>query len=322
MRFFTTIYVLLLAYIIAALIFWGLSLQKQSLRIFAQERELLTSRIDSVKNSAEYKKALLKIKNKKDRRTSQYLGEGLTFLIVILIGAVVVYSSIKRNIRLSRQQNNFMLAVTHELKSPIAGIKLYLQTLEKHALDEEKRKSIINQCITEVNRLNDLCTNMLIATQIEGKQYVPAKERINLSELVRGGVIEYNTRFSRHIEMNIETEISTQGDRTLLQIALNNLIENAIKYSSNKIIVSLFVNENDSCANVSVADEGPGIPEAEKRKVFQKFYRIGNEETRKTKGTGLGLYLTAKIMKQHKGRINIKNNFPNGAIFEIMLPIV
>lgn len=140
MRFFNTIYLLLLAYIIAALVFWGLSLHKQSERIFQQEVLFLRSQTDTLKTPVLYKNSMEKLQAKRILRRKQYIGEGSTFLLIIFIGAAVVYSSFRRSIRLSRQQNNFMLSVTHELKSPIAAVKLNLQTLEKYKLDEEKKE--------------------------------------------------------------------------------------------------------------------------------------------------------------------------------------
>lgn len=111
------------------------------------------------------------------------------------------------------------------------------------------------------------------------------------------------------------------GDKTLVQMAVNNLLENAVKYTPPGKPVKVSVEEKNGHATLIVADNGPGIPDSEKSKVFNKFYRIGSEETRKAKGTGLGLYLTLKIVKQHKGKITVRDNEPNGAIFEICFPL-
>ena len=322
MRFFTTVHVLLLAYVIAALVFWGVSLQKQSAEIFEQERLILRSTVDSNVNAALYTSRLDELESKRKRRTSQYIGEGSTFLLVILIGAGVVYSSFRRSIRLSRQQNNFMLAVTHELKSPIAAIKLNLQTLERHQLDGSKREQLIERCINEANRLNNLCNNMLIASQMEGRQYVAARETLNFGDLVEHSVHEYSIRYPQRFEEGPVANVEVVGDKLLLQMAINNLLENAAKYTpADKPITVQLLNKNKT-AVLQVMDLGPGIADTEKRKIFNKFYRVGNEETRKTKGTGLGLYLTSRIVKQHKGNILVRDNEPRGSIFEIDLPLV
>ena len=320
MRFFTSVHLLLLTYIIAAIVFWGLSLQKQSGRIYAQEVITLQSRVDSLRDPYTYNKELTKLKHELSLRTTQYTGEGATFLIVILIGAAVVYTSFHRRIRLSRQQSNFMLSVTHELKSPLAAMKLNLQTLEKHQLDEEKRKQLLERCIKESNRLNDLCNNMLFASQIEGRQYRPATETFSLSDVVEDAVDEYANRYSRRFDEDIAPDCRITGDKMMLQMVVSNLLENAVKYTPEDKPISIALTTAQNNIMLRIADEGAGIPDSEKKNVFNKFYRIGNEESRKTKGTGLGLYLTNKIVEQHKGRITIKDNKPSGSIFEITLP--
>ncbi len=321
MRFFTSVHILLLGYIIAALVFWEFSLQKQSGLIYEQEVTILKSRVDSAAQPATYITELEQLNRKHSGRTKQYIGEGSAFLIVILIGAVIVYSSFARRIMLSRQQNNFMLSVTHELKSPIAAMKLNMQTLEKHQLSEAQRKQLLDRCIKESNRLNDLCSNMLFASQLEGRQYKPANESFLLSEQVEDAVTDYALRYPRKFEQDIMPGIRMTGDKIMLQMAINNLLENAVKYTPADKPILITLENNNGNAIISVADQGSGISDPEKKKIFNKFYRVGNEESRKSKGTGLGLYLTNKIVMQHKGRITVKDNTPNGSIFEISLPI-
>lgn len=322
MRFFNVIYLLLLVYIIAALVFWGLSLNKQSKVIYEQELLHLRSQIDSSLHEKAFLAQKTEIEEKRIRRKKQFIGEGSTFLLVIFIGAAVVYSSFRRSMRLSRQQNNFMLSVTHELKSPIAAMKLNLQTLEKYQLDETKKAILIDKCIKESNRLNDLCNNMLLASQMEGRQYKSAKEKLDFTELVEFAIKEYIQRYPFRFEADVTSEENVlNGDKLMLQMAISNLIENALKYSpANEIIrIKLFSKGNN--VYLQVADNGVGIPDAEKHKIFRKFYRIGNENTRKAKGTGLGLYLTQKIVRQHKGKITVSDNEPKGSVFEIQLPM-
>jgi signal transduction histidine kinase len=321
MRFFTSVHLLLLVYIITALVWWEMSLQKQSGRIYEQEIMTLKGRVDSLHDPVIYNSKLGELKHELSLRTSQYVGEGTTFLIVILIGAFVVYTSFVRRIMLSRQQNNFMLSVTHELKSPIAAMKLNLQTLEKHQLNEDKRMQLLGRCIKEANRLNDLCNNILFASQIEGRQYKQAREEFDLSELVDTTVKDYAIRYPRKFEEDIAPGCIILGDKVMLHMAINNLLENAVKYTRADRPITVTLHTKQSNAILAIADQGDGVPDIEKKKIFNKFYRIGNEESRKAKGTGLGLYLTSKIVLQHKGRITIKDNTPSGAIFEICLPL-
>lgn len=323
LRLFGIVYLLLLAYIVAALLFWGFSLHRQSGQIYIQELGNLQASVDSTAMPQVYKQRLVVLQEHREMRAHQYLGEGLTFLIIILVGALVVYTSMRRNMRLSRQQNNFMLSVTHELKSPIAAIKLNVETLLKRKLTEEQNRTLLLRSLTESDRLNDLCNNMLLASQMEGRQYKAANTTINLSELVFQHARAYATRYSGRVNMEgIEDNLMMVGDELLMGMAISNLLENAIKYTSaiaDPIQVSLSRNHKNMLV-FQVADRGPGIKDTEKEKIFQKFYRIGEEGTRSTKGTGLGLYLTLKIVKQHKGKVSIRDNKPQGSVFQICLP--
>lgn len=321
MRIFSSLHILLFAYVIAALVFWGLSLERQSKSIFEQQRMLLATDVDSTRYPELYHRHLDELITKKEMRRKQYIGEGATFMVVILIGAAVVYSSFRRSIALSRQQNNFMMSVTHELKSPLAAIKLNLQTLAKYKLDEEKRNQLLERCVLEADRLNDLTGNLLLASQMEGKRYVPTMENFNFSEMIEDTISDYAHRYPKRFEEDVETACQLAGDRMMLQMAVNNLLENAVKYTPANKTIHISLSRKDNMAVLRVADEGPGIPDEEKRKIFNKFYRVGSEETRKTKGTGLGLYLTSKIIAQHKGRVGVKDNKPTGVIFEVCLPL-
>jgi len=321
MRVFTSVYIILLAYIISAIVFWELSLQKLNGQIFAQQVIILRSQVDSLEAPVIYSDQIMQLQTKLHARTTQYVAEGSAFLIVILIGAGVVYRSLQRRIILSRQQNNFMLSVTHELKSPIAGIKLNLQTLEKHQLSEENKKLLMERSIKEANRLNDLCNNMLFSSQIEGRQYKPAVEVFDMAAMVEDSIKEYANRYTRQFLQDITPAIMIKGDKVTLQMAVSNLLENAVKYTPADKPVKIALLHKQDCALLQVIDQGTGIPDAEKKKVFNKFYRVGNEESRRSKGTGLGLYITSKIVQQHKGRITIKDNTPTGSVFEISLPV-
>ncbi len=320
MSIFTTLYSLLLAYIVAALVFWGISLYKQSEKIYDQELLHLRTQVDSIAHAKQFNEAKAGYEDKRVRRIKQYVGEGSTFLLIIFIGASVVYSSYRRSTKLSRQQTNFMLSVTHELKSPIAAMKLNLQTMEKHKLDDEKRALLIDKCIKESNRLNGLCNNILMASQMEGKQYKAIFERLNFNDLIETISDAYVQRYPDRFTLNFQARSATiTADKLMLQMAVNNLIENAVKYSTDSIVVHTFTKHKK--LYFRVYDHGNGIADAEKQKIFRKFYRVGNEETRTSKGTGLGLYLTEKIIKEHNGKITVKDNKPTGAVFEVELPL-
>jgi K+-sensing histidine kinase KdpD len=162
---------------------------------------------------------------------------------------------------------------------------------------------------------------MLITSQIEGGQYKTARETLSLTELVQDSATIYEYRYPDRITMDIAEDCTIIGDLLLLQMAVNNLLENAIKYTPPGTAIHVSLASSDEEYTIQVADQGAGIPDIEKRKIFSKFYRIGEEATRHTKGTGLGLYLTQQIIREHKGRIVVRDNQPSGAIFQIYLPI-
>ena len=173
--------------------------------------------------------------------------------------------------------------------------------------------------LQEANRLNALCNNILLAAQLDAG-YVSNKQEINFADLVEGCVDDFRNRFpQRMIEENIHAGIYLDGEYLLLQMLVNNLVENALKYSPKESIVTVSLSQDQGRIKLKVTDEGHAIPAEEKKKIFDKFYRIGNENTRKTKGTGLGLYLCRKIAEAHNGYISVTDNQPAGSNFEASL---
>ncbi len=312
----TIVYWFLLFYIVAALIWWFISLEQQNATITDMRIELLN--LKTPQNSAAYDQQYKQIINENKRGTAKYISEGITFLILTLLGATFVYRSVRNQIRLQRQQQHFMMAVTHELKTPISIMQLNLETLQKHQLDPFKQEKIIQITLQETTRLNDLTSNILVSSQLEGEEYKGVKEQLDLSELVNNRVNDFAQRFPERIfKTDIEPGIKINGDELLLQMLGNNLLQNALKYSpKNKAIFSVLIRK-ENYTTLQIIDEGEGIDETEKPLVFDKFYRIGNEMTRKTHGTGLGLYLCKKIAEAHHAEILITDNLPNGTIFNV-----
>jgi K+-sensing histidine kinase KdpD len=258
------------------------------------------------------------IEEEKRRNAAQYLGEGITFLALMLLGAVFVYRAVRRQIRLNEQQHNFMMAVTHELKTPIAITRLNLETMQKRKLDQAQQEKIIDVTLQENARLNDLCENILLVTRMDSGHHVIHKEELDLSELLHQSVRNLRIRFpKRQIAEKITDKLFFRGDQLLLQLLFNNLIENAIKYSPADKPVVVSLGKEGHFINLAVADLGSGIPIQDRKNIFEKFYRVGNENTRSTKGTGLGLYLSQKIAEDHDTSIILKDNHPAGSIFTV-----
>jgi two-component system, OmpR family, sensor histidine kinase CiaH len=314
----TVIYWLLLFYIVAALVWWFISLQKQSYALAEFKLNQLNATIDSTVSPLLYHSEYDAIENIKRRTTVKHLSEGLFFLALIIVGAVFVFRSVRRQFKLQQQQQNFMMAVTHELKTPISVARLNLETMQKYALDPEKQKKLIRTTLEETSRLNFLTNNILISSQLEGGGYQFLKEELDLSDLLKDCIQDFRNRFpERTFTEQIESGADIKGDPLLLQILINNLLENAIKYSPKESPIYAKLRKHDTMIELEIADEGPGIPDNEKKKIFSKFYRIGSEATRKTKGTGLGLYLCSKIAIDHNADISVTNNTPRGSSFVV-----
>ncbi|MGC4101376.1 sensor histidine kinase [Ferruginibacter sp.] len=308
------LYWFLLTYIIAALIWWFIALNQQN-------EQATIFKLQQLKpDQPGYIEQVDRIQEAEHRKAAQYIGEGATFFLLIAAGAVFVFRAVRRQLKFSQEQQHFMMALTHELKTPIAVAKLNLETLQKRKLDETQQQRLIQTTLQEANRLNSLCNNMLLSSQIESVNFKMSSEEINFSEIVSECVQDFKIRFpQRNILMQVQEDIFCNGDRLLLQIATNNLIDNAIKYSPKEATVTVVLEEDKNHIILQVKDEGKGIADEEKKKVFAKFYRVGNAATKGAKGTGLGLYLTRRILEQHNANISVTDNVPSGSIFTVSL---
>ena len=262
--------------------------------------------------------ASLLIAERPEKKT-MILSEGAVFLLIFISGAYYLQKTIKKERKLHDQQKNFLLSVTHELKSPLASIKLYIQTILKRELDRVKIEAFLKNSLKDIERLDDLVENMLIATRIESRSYSFPKEHFDLSELVSKVAerLQIHTCSTQTIKCKVEPGIYLTGDKFALTLAVSNLIENAVKYSPpcEEIVVEL--QRESNFIRFSVADKGIGISDEEKLRIFDKFYRVGSEDTRKTKGTGLGLYIVKQVLDNHQAHIKVKNNRSAGSIFEV-----
>lgn len=252
-------------------------------------------------------------------RKAMILGEGAVFILLFFTGAYQLQRILKKESKLHEQQKNFLLSVTHELKSPLASIKLYIQTILKRNLDRDQTHSFLNNSLKDIERLDDLVENMLIATRIENHSYTFPKEKFNLSEVVRqvASRLQIHTCSSQIIKLDLQPDVYITGDKFALTLVVSNLIENAVKYSPPCEEVKVELNKGPKEIKLTVADYGMGIKDEEKGRIFDKFYRVGDEGTRKTKGTGLGLYIVKQVLDKHLALIKVINNRPAGSIFEV-----
>jgi signal transduction histidine kinase len=243
-------------------------------------------------------------------------GEGVVFFILLAFGFRYIKRTVSRELAIARKEKNFLLSVTHELKTPIAAIKLFLETMQSRSLSEDKRQELLLHSVQETKRLQSLTENILMAARLDsGKDTVTAAV-VDLSELVQREINRFRQLFAVPIESEIATGVRVNGDEQMISVVIVNLIDNALKYGQSKpirVVVSLA----SGSANLMVSDSGVGIPSGEEKRIFEKFYRIGNEETRTSKGTGLGLFIVDAVAKMHGAEVTAANGPNGGAVFTV-----
>ena len=299
-----------LGYMILAIGWWAILLYRK-----ISENFLLIS--DSITDVQE----LEKLCDQYQRDIWMIVGEGLVFIIILGIGLFLIYRSYRVEIQQKLQKKNFLLSVTHELKSPLAGIKLAFQTLLKHDLPRNKRLELYQSGLEENERLNHLVNNLLLATKIE-QNYFQNRELIQVKEEIMNILSTFKNKFPEvQFELIAEHEHSVEFDRLGFKSVIDNLLENAIKYSGNDKKVMINIQGTGDLVQINIADNGIGISDNEKNKVFERFYRVGSEDTRQSTGTGLGLYIVKRILEEHHSSIQISDNKPSGTNMKLEIPI-
>ncbi len=250
-------------------------------------------------------------------------GEGVVFLTLLIIGVNYVRNSFTKEYLVARQQRNFMMSITHEFKSPIAAVRLSLETILKRDVDKQQEKKILTRALFETDRINILVENILMAARIEAANLEFNMAEFNLSDCIHSyaELKKETIAGNRTIDSTIEDGIYIKGDAIAIGSLIMNLLENAEKYSPEKSTIKINLFQKNDEAVLQVLDNGIGVADSDKRKIFEKFYRVGNEETRTTKGTGLGLYISRFIALKHRALISVKDNKPKGSIFEVVFQI-
>jgi signal transduction histidine kinase len=316
----------MIGYVIASYLWWMILLLEKNTETFEERVHAMEQRYEhaGVDRSHFYTTVEYRdIVRRHESQRSMVIGEGAVFLLIIVIIGWRLMQGFNKEIELNRSQKNFLLSITHELRSPIASVKLSLQTLDrKHDLPAETTNRLIHNALSDTDRLHTLVENLLLSAKIESAAFETHNEPIDLSALVQDTVYKLQDTFGRgrSFQLDVKPNVHVNGDYNALVSVVNNLIENAIKYSPADSPIRLQLNENGTKATLAIADEGYGIPESERRKIFKKFYRIGNEDTRRAKGTGLGLYIVNHIVALHRGEVHVLHNQPKGTVFEIKLP--
>jgi two-component system phosphate regulon sensor histidine kinase PhoR len=317
------LFYIVFGYIIVFSMWWGYLLFSKNEQAFNEKMQLERINYQSTHNPIKYVETVsyLQLLTKYHSYRVMVLSEGMFFLLLQVIGLIQVRRIFGKEIELAAQQTNFLHSITHELKSPLSSVKLTLQTIIKRQLEPEQKAKLVNNALSDVVRLESLVDNILFAAKIERDTHGFANEEVNLSDLVHVVVEKFKAN-KKNIEIrtHIEDEIYYNTDHMGFISVVMNLLENAIKYSEDNSFIDVSLINSEAAITLAIKDRGYGIPDEFKEKVFEKFYRIGNEDTRKTKGTGLGLFIVGRFIEIYKGKITISDNSPKGSVFELSLP--
>ncbi len=316
-----------IAYMMLAFAWWSILLFIKNRDAFYAKRDLL--RIGMVAEGLVDNEEAFRDKETFKNLYRQYksqeymiLGEAAVFMISLVIGMWLINRGYNKEMTAAQQRRNFLLSITHELKSPIASIRLVLETLKKRQLKKEQSDNLADNALAETERLNRLVNDLLLSAKLEST-YQPHREPIDLEELLEDLIVKLESKypevnFSFHAQEKLNQII---GDKLGITSVVLNLLENAIKYSPKPAHIEVQLLQFGKRIHIDLADQGYGIPDNEKKRIFEKFYRVGSEDTRKTKGTGLGLYIVDQIVRAHKGTITVEDNEPQGTRFHIELPV-
>ena len=249
---------------------------------------------------------------------------GSLLFLLLIAGLVSIVILLVREVRLNERQSNFISAVTHELKTPVASLKLYLDTLQLRDLPESRREDFYRTMRQDLDRLNATINNVLNAAMYTDRPVVDPHP-LDLGKLVRRGIELTRTRHQlppMAIRFHGPDVVMVRGDAAALETAVLNLLDNAVKYSKEQVEIEVELSaDGDGQVHLRVRDHGIGMSRHQLRFVFNRFYRIGSEVRRSRPGTGLGLFIVRSVVKSHGGTVSADSPGPErGTTFTVTLP--
>ena len=259
-------------------------------------------------------------------RTGLLLVLGILLVLMIICGILLNTIFLVREIRRNEQHDAFINAVTHELKTPVASIRLYLETLQTRAVDEDKRKEFYRIMLEDSDRLLTTIEQVLRTGRVGSSVHRSNPTSIELDAVIRAAV--ERVRVLHRVPENALRYLPCGparvfGDLDEIQAAVTNLIDNAVKYSATQVNVTVeTAMQDDRFVVLRVKDQGPGIPKTELNRVFRRFYRVPGPLAARVKGTGLGLFIVRSVAKRHGGRAWAESEGPgHGSTFALQLPL-
>jgi signal transduction histidine kinase len=260
------------------------------------------------------------------RRLRRYMFEGGFFLVVLVGGMGVLSQALRTERNLRRRQENFLASVGHEFKSPLAGLRLAAETLSYRDPPPEGRRKLVGRILDELQRIEGMVTNLLDTAHIEEGRLALHPEPLEVAEVVRGalaGVEEAARSSGVEISANVPKELAILADRQAIAAVLRNLLTNAVaavvRAGGGKVTITAW--PRGSRTEIEVRDTGDGFDSKLREKLFDKFYRPGDEMRRGGKGSGLGLYIVRQLVERSGGQVTAQSDGPgHGAVFTVAWP--
>jgi len=263
------------------------------------------------------------ILDKYRRHIVMMTSEGAFFAVVLVVFMGLLWRTLRREIALERQHHNFLSAITHELKSPIAAIRIALETVISGRADRTMSRKFIGNALADTDRLEGLVQKVLHATRYGSGTAGLRPSRAPLGAVVERAVASFRPRadaVGATVATAIDQDLAADFDEEAMTIVVSNLLENALKYGGDPAVIDVSLRGENEGVVIEVRDNGNGIPEEAVPYVFERFYRAGDEMTRTSQGTGLGLYLVQRIMKAHHGKVSVASTGAHGSTLRVVLP--
>jgi len=246
-------------------------------------------------------------------------------MLMILAGVYVIFVYWNKQARLNRLQSNFISSVSHELKSPLASIQLYLETLKYQKVSPEEARDFVETMLSDTERLSNLIDNILESSKSDLKSMRLQFKSVDIVTFLRETIEQHKRLFEDKeclIHLQFGSQPKVEMDARAMRMVFNNLIVNALRYSSTGSSLVINVDKNEKFCNIDFIDQGFGFDKKELKRVFKKFYRVQNRETQNIEGAGLGLYIARQIVKSHNGKINaFSEGRGKGTRFVVSLPL-
>ena len=250
--------------------------------------------------------------------------EGGVLMLVILAGVYVIFVYWNKQSRLYQLQSNFISSVSHELKSPLASIQLYLETLKYQKVSSEEAQDFVETMLSDTERLSDLIDNILESSKSDPKSMQLQFSSVDIVSFLQETIAHHQKLFEDKqcvIQLKFNDYVKVSIDGRAMRMVFNNLIANALRYSPARTVLTIAVRRDQKFCIIDFIDQGFGFDKKELKKVFKKFYRVQNQETQNIEGAGLGLYISRQIIKNHKGKINVfSEGRGKGTHFMLSLP--